>query len=199
MHITNKEIKTTERIKRLNMINSIAGIKPANMIGTISGKDETNLAIVSSVTHLGSNPPLLGFISRPFGNARRDTFENIMERKVFTINQVHASIIENAHYTSAKFDKGISEFDQCKLTEEYIAGFKAPFVKESFVKFGLKWIETIPIKINKTALIIGEVEHLIIPDNALDDEGFIDFEIVMGIGISGLNNYYGIQKLQKLP
>ncbi|MBS3774458.1 MAG: flavin reductase, partial [Bacteroidales bacterium] len=106
MHLTDQDIKDTDQIKRLNLINSITGIKPANMIGTVSQEQKTNLAIVSSVTHIGSDPALLGFISRTFGASRRHTYENILEMKVFTINQVHSAIATKAHYTSAKFEKG---------------------------------------------------------------------------------------------
>jgi flavin reductase (DIM6/NTAB) family NADH-FMN oxidoreductase RutF len=199
MHLTNQNIKETDRIKRLNLINAITGIKPANMIGTISKDQKTNLAIVSSVIHIGSDPALLGFISRTFGASRRHTYENVQDMKVFTINQVHSEITTKAHYTSVKFEKGISEFDRCHLTEEYIDGFKAPFVKESRVKIGLAWVETIPIRKNDTALLIGEVEHLVIPDEALDDAGEIDLEYLDGTGVSGLNTYYRLQKSITLP
>jgi len=199
MHLTNQDIKDTDRIKKLNLINAITGIKPANMIGTISKKQKTNLAIVSSVTHIGSDPALIGFISRTFGASRRHTYENILEMKLFTINQVHSAITTKAHYTSTRFEKGISEFDRCHLTEEYIEGFNAPFVKESRVKIGLEWVETIPIRKNDTALLIGEVQHLIVPDEAMDDAGEIDLEYLEGTGVSGLNTYYSLQKSITLP
>ena len=63
MHLTREDIQNTERIKRFNIINSITGIKPANLIGTISADGKTNLAIFSSDIHLGSNPALIGFIA----------------------------------------------------------------------------------------------------------------------------------------
>jgi hypothetical protein len=58
-HYTLQYILELDRIKRLNIINSVTGIKPANLIGTISEDGKANLAIFSSVVHLGSNPPLL--------------------------------------------------------------------------------------------------------------------------------------------
>jgi flavin reductase (DIM6/NTAB) family NADH-FMN oxidoreductase RutF len=133
MHLTNQNIKAMDQVKRLNLVDALTGIKPANMIGTISKEQKTNLAIVSSVIYIGSDPAILGFISRTFGASRRHIYENILEMKVFTINQVHSEIITKAYYTSVKFEKGISEFDRCHLTEEYIDGFKAPFVRESRV------------------------------------------------------------------
>ena len=58
-------IQDMDRVKRLNLINSITGISPANLIGTISNDSIENLSIFSSVIHIGSNPPLIGFILRP--------------------------------------------------------------------------------------------------------------------------------------
>ncbi|MDP3360397.1 MAG: flavin reductase [Lutibacter sp.] len=119
MHFTQNDLKNLDRVKKLNLINSITGIKPANLIGTISPKQETNLAIFSSVMHFGSDPALLGFVLRPAQDVPRHTFENIMENGFYTINHVQTSFIEKAHYTSTKFKKEDSEFEKCKLTEEY--------------------------------------------------------------------------------
>ena len=60
-----KEILDSDKEYRINLINSITGIKPANLISTISKSGIPNVAIFSSVIHLGSNPPLIGFILRP--------------------------------------------------------------------------------------------------------------------------------------
>ena len=117
MHLTKEEIQQTSRIKRLNIINSITGVKPANLIGSISENGHSNLAIFSSIVHLGSNPALLGFILRPQHEVRRDTYDNIMQTKYYTINHISSKYVENAHYTSAKFDKEDSEFERCKFTE----------------------------------------------------------------------------------
>ena len=199
MHLTREDIQNTERIKRLNIINSITGIKPANLIGTISADGKTNLAIFSSVIHLGSNPALIGFILRPDREAGQHTFDNIKENGLYTINHIHESFAEQAHYTSAKFGRDESEFDACALTEEYIADFTAPFVKESMLKMGMKMVQIIPIELNGTVLIIGEVEHLIIPDAALDNQGQIDLSQPHDVGISGLNTYYKLEKMAQFP
>lgn len=199
MHLTKEEIQKTERIKRLNIINSITGIKPANLIGTISNGGKTNLAIFSSVIHLGSNPALIGFILRPDREAGQHTFENIKENGSYTINHIHESFIEQAHYTSAKFGRNESEFEQCALTEEFITGHEAPFVKESKLKLGMKLVQTIPVELNGTVLIIGEVEHLIVPDEAMDDQGQIDLSVPNDVGISGLNTYYKLERMAQFP
>ena len=198
MHLTKSDITATPKLKRLNLINSISGIKPANLIGTISGNRETNLAIFSSVIHLGSHPALLGFVVRPDQEVRRHTYENILGNRVYTINHVSESFIDRAHYTSARFEKSDSEFLRCGLTEEYIVGFDAPFVKESMIKIGLRFMEEMHIKSNDTRLIIGEIEHLIVPDEMVDTEGHINLEH-KNVGISGLNSYYKLTRLAKFP
>jgi flavin reductase (DIM6/NTAB) family NADH-FMN oxidoreductase RutF len=199
MHLNKQAIQDTERIKRLNIINSITGIKPANLIGTISADGKTNLAIFSSVIHLGSNPALIGFIIRPDREAGQHTFDNIKEVGFYTINHIHESFIEQAHYTSAKFAREESEFDKCALTEEYIADFSAPFVKESTLKLGMKFLQLIPIEANGTVLVIGEVEHAIIPDDSMDENGQLDLSNVNDVGISGLNSYYKLEKIAEFP
>ena len=138
MHFSKQDILNTSRIRRLNLINSITGIKPANLIGTVSKDGHTNLAIFSSVIHLGSNPALIGFMTRPDKKVRRDTLNNILETNYYTINHVHQNFIEQSHKTSGKYKKEVSEFDMCNLTEDYLFDFPAPFLKESKIKMGLK-------------------------------------------------------------
>jgi flavin reductase (DIM6/NTAB) family NADH-FMN oxidoreductase RutF len=198
MIYTKNDIEQLDRITRLKIINSVTGIKPANLIGTISDKGDANLAIFSSIVHLGSNPALLGFISRPKTTEVGHTLRNIQENGFYTINHIQAKFVKNAHYTSAKFAEDISEFEQCKLSEEYVNNFKAPFVKESTFKMGMRFKESVDIKLNDTAIVIGEIESIILPDKALIN-GDIDLEYTNGIGISGLNSYYSLKKIASYP
>lgn len=198
MIYTKKQIHELDRIKRLKIINSVTGIKPANLIGTINSKGDTNLAIFSSVVHLGSNPPLLAFVSRPKRKGFGHTFRNIEENGQYTINHVHPEFIKNAHYTSAKFEAEVSEFERCNFSEEYHEDFKAPFIKESTFKMGMSFKEVIEIKSNGTFLIVGEIEYLLFPDTAMITEE-IDLELSKSVGISGLNSYYTLKKLDNFP
>ena len=198
MYYSKKDIKAMAHVSRLKIINSVTGIKPANLIGTRSNAGVTNVAVFSSIVHLGSNPALLGFISRPQTAEFGHTYRNIQENKQYTINHIHPEFIKKAHYTSAKFDMGISEFTRCGLTEESISNFKAPFVKESLFKMGMRFKEAIDIKLNGTILIIGEIEHLIIPETAFVN-GDIDLEHTNSVGISGLNSYYELKKIISHP
>lgn len=199
MHLSKEDIQNLERKKRLNIINSITGIKPANLIGTKSNDNLPNVAIFSSVVHLGSNPALIGFVMRPTGEVPRHTYENIKENGWYTINHVPTVIVDKAHYTSAKIDRSESEFDRCGLTEQYIGDFHAPYVKECHIKMGLKMVDEVPIKINGTIMMIGEIQELIIPNQAMDDRGYIDLSVFNTAGISGLNNYYNLAPIASFP
>ena len=159
-----------ERFYRANLINSISGFKPVALIGTRNAAGQTNLALFSSIVHLGADPALIGFIQRPVGLSG-DTFRNIEATGYYTINLVPETILQQAHNTSARFAPDISEFDVCGLTALQENDFPAPFVKECPVRIGLKLVEVIPIRHNNTSLVIGAIELLQYPDTLLQPDG----------------------------
>jgi len=199
MYLNKDSIQQLEKFNRINLMNSITGISPANLIGTISNDSIENLAIFSSIVHIGSNPPLMGFIQRPTKKNRRDTYENIIETNKFTINHINSDMVERSHYTSVKFDKNESEFQKCRLTAEYLNNFQAPYVKESYAKVGLELEDIQSIKSNGCRLIIGRVERLYVPDSAIHKNGNIQLELLNSIGVGGLNTYYSLDKIAEYP
>ena len=198
MKITKNQIEQFDKVKRLNLVNSITGFKPANLIGSISDAGIPNLTVISSVLHLSSSPAMIGFMQRPT-TVPRHTYKNIKENGAFTINHVHTGILPQAHYTSAKFPEEISEFDASGLHEEYVDDFKAPFVKESRIKIGLTFREEYHIQASNTILVVGQVEMIIVPDEILADKGQIKLEDAATAVISGLNNYYETSFLDSFP
>jgi len=188
MHYNRDQINDLEKIKKINLINSCSGYKSANLIGTISKEGITNVAVFSSVTHLGSNPPTLGFILRPT-TVPRDTYKNILESGVFTINHIFENIIEDAHHTSAKYEEVISEFDITGLEDEYYNDCIAPFVKGSPVKMEMKFIEEYHIKSNNVIHIIAEIKNLYVKDDILKEDGFLDLAKGKVAAINGLDAY----------
>jgi flavin reductase (DIM6/NTAB) family NADH-FMN oxidoreductase RutF len=191
------DILDMESRSRAAFMNSLTGFKSASLIGTIDKIGRTNLAIFSSVTHLGSNPALVGFINRP-DTADRHTFENIMETKCFTINHINTSIYKKGHQTSARYPKDISEFDATGLTTEFHALLPAPYVQESHIKYGLEFVEQHELRINGTILVIGKVVEVIIPEHCLQSHGGIDVEQAETIAISGLDSYHSTTRLSRL-
>ncbi|UOG73712.1 flavin reductase family protein [Hymenobacter tibetensis] len=187
-HITPDDLKGFEKVFRLNLINALPGYKPTNLIGTADEGGFTNLAIFSSVIHLGSAPAVLGIVTRPT-TVPRHTYQNLKTTGCFTINHVHAGFVAQAHYTSADFPAEESEFEQCHFTAEFRDGFPAPYVAESKISIGLRLKEELPIH-NGTALLVGTVEHIYLPENVLLPDGTLDLVAVDDVCVSGLDTYY---------
>jgi flavin reductase (DIM6/NTAB) family NADH-FMN oxidoreductase RutF len=198
MHFKPETIASLDKNYRTNLINGISGGKPACLIGTKDSSGTNNLAIFSNIIHIGANPALIGILFRPITD-RNHTYQNIKTTQYFTLNHIENSFIEKAHFTSAAFPGDISEFDTCQLIPEIFEGFEAPFVKESQVKIGLKFIEEQFIKANHTILVIGQVEHIFIPKEGLDDEGNVLLETLNGVSIGGLNTYYKLSEIGQFP
>ena len=188
MHFTRKDIDALNRIYRINLINSCSGYKSANLLGSVSKDGTTNVAVFSSVTHLGSNPPVLGFILRPT-TVPRNTYKNIKQTGVFTINHIYQEILEDAHHTSAKYPEEISEFDITDLDIEYKNNCIAPFVKGSPVQMKMRFKEEYFIKTNEVLHIIAEIEKLYIEDNLIEKDGFVDLAKGKVAAINGLDAY----------
>lgn len=187
-YISNEALNNFHHVYRINLINSCSGYKSANLLGTKSKNDIENVAVFSSVTHIGSNPPMLGFFCRPT-TVLRHTYENIKSTGFYTINHIHEPILEDAHHTSAKYDSDISEFDKTQLISEYKHEFYAPFVKGAPLQLAMKFVEEYHIKANDTILVIGEIMGLHIDNELLEDDGFINLSKGNVATINGLDGY----------
>jgi flavin reductase (DIM6/NTAB) family NADH-FMN oxidoreductase RutF len=196
-HISAQLLSTMTERYRAHLINSLSGFKSANLIGSINDQEQTNLAMFSSVIHLGASPALVGFITRP-NSVCRHTLENIKQRKQYTINQVSEDFFIAAHQTSARYLKQQNEFKETGLTEQYIEGCLAPFVKQSKLKYALELREIIPISHNNTQLVIGEITDVICDEQAIKNDGYIDIGSLNTVSVSGLDCYHASTILSRL-
>jgi flavin reductase (DIM6/NTAB) family NADH-FMN oxidoreductase RutF len=197
MHIKLSDIEAMEQRFRATFINSLAGFRQAMLIGTKDVEGNNNLAIFNSLIHIGANPPLFGFISRP-DTVKRDTLRNILDTKAYTINYVSTADFKKAHQTSAKYATPISEFKEVGFTEEYLDGFRPPFVKEAVVKIAMTMVDKIDIKINETILVIGSIELVEINEKIISKDGFVALEKEQVLASVGLDAYYSTQFLGRL-
>ncbi len=188
IHYTQQDIDALNHLFKINLINSCSGYKSANLISTKATDGTTNVAVFSSVTHMGSSPALFGFFLRP-NTVPRNTYDNIKETGFYTINHIQETFIEDAHHTSAKYSEEISEFNMTSLTADYKHDFPAPFVRTSPVQMAMKYVEEYPIKSNNTILLVGEVQDLYFEDNLLQKDGFIDLSKGKIAAINGLDGY----------
>jgi len=187
-HFGLKKLQGLSKIFRLNLINSVTGYKSAHLIGSISPSGNQNLAIFSSIVHLGSNPALIGFILRP-KTVPRHSHLNMKSTGIFTLNAISKSQIKDAHHTSAKYPDSVSEFDQTDLEPEIKQGWKAPYVRGAKIQIGCSYVNEYLIKENDTVLVVGKIEHLYIEDQLLGEDGWVQLDKGDIVSINGLDGY----------
>jgi len=187
-HYTLRKIQEMPSRYRANFINSCTGYKSCNLLATKSKQGHTNVAVFNSISHIGSNPPMLSFILRPT-TVRRDTYENLKATGAFTVNHVDISMIADAHHTAAKYDLDISEFDKTNLQEEFLDDFYAPYVKNSPVQIGCRFANEYLIKENDTILVIGAIEHIYIDNKVLHTDGWVQLDKMDTVSAVGLDGY----------
>lgn len=192
------ELDQMDKRKRTNLVNALSGYKSANLLGTINSREQTNLALISSVFHVGANPPLIGCLLRPH-SVPRHSLENLMETECFTLSAVTRSLFKQAHQTSARYPRDESEFTAVGLTPEYSDVVCAPYVEESSLKVGVSLIETQTLAVNKTVLVIGEIKEIRLADNLMSEDGHLNLNDAGLVTISGLDEYHLPASLGRLP
>ncbi len=183
---------------RRNLINSLTGFKSLCLCGTCDYQGQTNLTLLSQVIHVGANPPLMGVLFRP-NTVPRHTLANIEATRLFTLNHVREDIYQKAHQTSASYPEEVSEFDAVGLTPTYSDLLqKVPYVAESHVKIGLQLKERHQLISNMTIFIVGEIIEIMLPDQAIGEDGFIDLETTGSLTVSGLDSYHRTERIARL-
>jgi flavin reductase (DIM6/NTAB) family NADH-FMN oxidoreductase RutF len=198
MILTRDDIAQFEQRYRTAFVYSLAGFRQAVLVGTKSRDNNSNLAIFNSLIHLGANPALLGLINRP-DSEQRDTLQNIIETKEYTLNYVRSKEYEKAHQTSARYDKGISEFEKVGFEELYYPFCFAPFVKDAVVSIAMNLEEIIPIKINGTVMIIGSIKQVLIAAEMIETDGFVALSKEDVLISQGLDAYFVSKPIGRLP
>ena len=196
MIIRQDDIAKMEKRYRGKFINSVLGAKPALLVGSQDQTGNTNLAIMSSVFHLGASPALIGLIIRPSESARH-TLNNILTTDHYTLNHVTRFDIAAAHQTSARYPAEQSEFAASGLSQKYLCDFPAPFVAESTIRLGLKLVEHQLLSINNTHLIIGEINLIELTEDILAEDGFVDIASNGTIAATGLDSYAVIDEVMR--
>ena len=197
MIIDKNKIEQLEQRFRTTLINSLAGFRQAVLVGTQSSEGHHNLAIFNSLMHLGAHPALYGLINRP-DSVQRDTLQNIISTKAYTLNYVRAADYKRAHQTSARYDKEISEFEAVGFEPAYLPSCTAPMVKNAVVSIAMQLEEIIPIAINGTILIVGSVQQIHIDEQLVEKDGFVSLSEEQVVISQGLDAYFVTSPLGRL-
>ena len=190
-----KELKHFERLLKFVESGGTAvfldrlkdSVTAENTITPFTAKVHPSKGLWTCIPHIANDHPV--FDGLQDSGFLRNTYENIMETGYFTINHIHKKILKDAHHTSAKYDKNISEFNVTNLKTDYKDNFYAPFVKNCPVQLAMKYVEEYDIKANNTKLVIGEIQGLYIKENLLEEDGFINLSKGAIAAINGLDGY----------
>jgi flavin reductase (DIM6/NTAB) family NADH-FMN oxidoreductase RutF len=194
--IDKTDFQALSRVPRLNLINSCMGYKSANLIGTISKSGLPNLAVFSSITHLGSDPALLGFILRPT-TVPRHTYSNIKDLRYFSVNAISQSFVAQAHQTSANYPIDVDEFEVTGILSEWRDEIAVPFVKESPVQLLCKYVNEYEIIENGTIHVIASIEKIFVQNELLSEDHWIQLDKGNIVAINGLDGYAKTELIER--
>ncbi len=195
-HIPSSDITGWERFYRAHFVNSLSGFKPVSLIGTLSETGVPNLGVFSNLVHIGADPALIGFINRPEAAAPH-TIAHIRAGGWYTINHIRASFVEQAHHTSARYPADADEFRAAGLTPVFRDPCPAPFVAESAIQFSLRLKEIIPIPLNGTALVIGELQDVYLAEGLVEADGFIAADRAGSLCSLGIDGYFSCSRINR--
>ncbi len=178
---------------RHQMLIGSIGPRPIALTTSINSNNELNLAPFSFHNILSSNPPIIGIspaISGRTGNPK-DTLNNILSTKVFTVSIVNHSMVEQMNLCAVEFQPEINEFDVSGFTEFSPKIVSTPGVKESPVILECKLKDYIKLGSKPASgnLILGEVVQIHLNNDIIDQGGHIDPNKMDQVGRLGLNWY----------
>lgn len=174
---------------QIEFVNSLVGFKPLNLLGTKDKNGVENLAMVSTLTHLSSSPPLFGIVLRVH-HTPRHSYLNIQEMAYFSLNAVSEKHISRAHQTSGHYGRDVSEFAACGLEAEYSDHFSAPYVSGSPIRLGMKYIDEYRIPGAKVVMLVGELTEYWVDTGLVKSNGSIQLDQAEVVAGSGCSSYY---------
>ena len=195
LRFDSEQLATLDPAFRRNLINCLPGYKPLHLIGTKNASGVTNVALFSQLIHLGAAPPLIGVLFRPH-TVKRDTLENILETKRFTLNHVSREGYVQAHWTAANWES--SEFEGTGLKEEWREGCFAPFVQGSPVQLACTLEEVQTLQVNQTVFVIATIDQVFVDEKGLREDGTLDYAMLETVAVTGLDEYHQGKSLGRL-
>jgi len=186
--VIENDLVNMERRYRATFLNSLAGFRTAILVGTLSENAVPNVAVFNSLIHFGADPPLWGLVMRP-DPLSRDTYRNIQRNNRYTLNYLSVGWEKHVHQTSAKYGHDESEFTACGLSVEMETSDLAPSVGEASICILMDLVQTIPVPLNGTSIVIGKPIRIQYQASLVGPDGFADLASENLLGCIGLDAY----------
>lgn len=143
---------------------------PVFVVGTFDKEGKPNVMTASWGGLCCSSPPCVAV------SIRRTTysFENVVERKAFTINIPSENYAKEADYFGIVSGKDTDKFAATGLTPVKSDLVDAPYIKEFPFALECKLVHTVEIGLHTQ--FIGEIMDIKAEESALDENGNLDIE-----------------------
>ena len=169
--------------------------RPIAWAGTRSKDGINNLAPFSFYNAFSSTPPIVGFSPIPrLDGRRKDTLQNVIDSKCFTLSCVSYKLVQQMSKSSALLEPEVDEFDYAGLEPAEATTINAPYVKDAMLVFEceLNQIVSFGDQEGSGNLILGQIKYIKIDDDIYND-GYVDFEKLDPVGRLAGNWYATIR------
>lgn len=157
---------------------------PVWLIGTYDKKGNPDAATVAWGGICSSQPPAVAVSLRK----SRYTYDNIIERKAFTINVPSANQVVIADYCGITSGKNTDKFSGAKMTAVKSEKIDAPYIKEFPMIMECKLLEYVEIGIHTH--FIGEIMDVKVDESMLGEDGLPDIMKVKPVIYAPENRAY---------
>lgn len=205
MELDPSQLAITDRYKLL-----IGGIlpRPIALVSTISPDGRVNLAPFSFFAGLGSNPMTVLFCpANKDDGSEKDTLRNCLPPEEggtgeFVVNIACEPYIRKAVACAEPLAFGESEFELASLAEEASRIVRPPRVGESPIAYECRTLQIVRTNPGAPAggnVVIGEVVHVFVRDDVINDRFHIDPAATQHVGRLGGAGYCTVRDRFEIP
>lgn len=170
---------------------TVAYPTPVWAIGTYDKEEKANVMTAAWCGIACSSPPAISVSLRK----ATYTYQNIVDRKAFTVNLPSENFIKEADYFGIVSGRDADKFSNSGLTPVKSDLVDAPYIKEFPLILECKLIHTIEIGLHTQ--FIGEIQDVKVDESVLGMDGKIDInqlKPVIYAPIPQHSTYYGLGK-----
>ena len=163
---------------------------PVLIIGTYNESGIPNMMAASWGGICCSEPPCVAVSVRP----SRATYNNIINRKAFTINLPPEQYVKEADFVGVFSGNKMNKFEETGLTAVHSEIVDAPYVKQFQLNLLCNLVHTIELGVHTQ--FIGEIMNVLVDEDFLNEKNLPDIgKIKPFIYDTASRAYYGIGEI----
>ncbi|MDJ0376215.1 flavin reductase family protein [Cryobacterium sp. PH31-L1] len=189
---TDFDPETLPRRDFYRLLNSLVVPRPIAWVSSRSAEGVDNLAPHSFFTVASVSPPIVQFTSVGV----KDTVRNIRANGDFVVNFTPEALFDEVNATGTDFAPDESEFDRAGLTREPSLTVASMRVAESPAAIECRLHSTLVM--GDCTLVFGEVTHIAIATNVVDEAGHPLIDKLRPLSRLGLDEWGTIGEVKEI-